>query len=174
MNFDKMILKLAKSYGPIFRIAGFASDVAYTVSDPAVCKRILTDKTFVKPAYFQNLSVGLLDNALFSMPTNSTWFRHRKLLQPAFGPMHLRKAALQTLAKVKETIAYWKTKDQNGLISIKNIRDDVSLTTFDILTLASFDVDFKSIHARDAGQRQSVALIGDEILMVVTKVYQTQ
>ena len=168
LNTDKMILDWSRLYGKIFRFIGLG-ETAYFISDPPTVKRLLTDKVFIKPDFFQNLTEGLLSNALFVMPTNATWKRHRKQLQPAFGPMHLRKAAQQSVEKVRETIAYWKRKEKDGQILITNIRDDISLTTLDILTIASFDIDYQSIKNRDSGSLQSTASITDDILSIVTR-----
>ena len=163
-----MILDMTRLYGKIFKFVGFG-DTAYFVSDAPTAKRLMTDKTFIKPEYFKNLTDGLLSNALFAMPTDATWFRHRKLLQPAFGPMHLRKAASTSVEKVRETIDYWKAQENDGVITLDNIRDDISLTTLDILTIVSFGVDNKSIKSRDDGERPSAAQVGDDILRIVTK-----
>ena len=43
----------------------------------------------------------ILDNALFVLGTGDKWKRHRKMLQPAFGPMHLRHAAEKTVNVLK-------------------------------------------------------------------------
>ena len=164
-----MLVRMAETYGPIYLITG-PGESGYHVSDAASCKRILTDKAFAKPEFFQNITVGLLPNALFAMPTNATWFRHRKLLQPAFGPMHLKNVAVISSKKVKETIEYWLSKEVDSLITVNNIKDDLSLTTLDILTMVSFGEDYGSIKARDSGQRPSTARISDDVTVFVTKV----
>ncbi|KAJ3053310.1 hypothetical protein HK097_004550 [Rhizophlyctis rosea] len=62
------------------------------LSDPYEAKRLLTDTdTFVRSDTLEKLAQGVSKYALFLLPTGPTWKRHRKLVQPGFAPLHLRR-----------------------------------------------------------------------------------
>ncbi|KAJ3319658.1 hypothetical protein HDV06_006151 [Boothiomyces sp. JEL0866] len=90
------ILKLVGKYGEVFW-TDFIGELV-VVSNPNEIKRLFSTATFVRKndEFTSVLMDGLLDNALFSFPTGETWKKHRKLLQPGFGPTHLRHAGAVT------------------------------------------------------------------------------
>ncbi|KAJ3271946.1 T-complex protein 1 subunit delta [Terramyces sp. JEL0728] len=94
--------KNVKKYGPILQTDGLAGNMVI-VADAQEAKRILTDTdTFERGNELRSKMLGLLDNALFFLPSSDLWRKHRKLLQPAFGPTHLRHAAEASRESVLE------------------------------------------------------------------------
>ncbi|KAJ3316843.1 hypothetical protein HDV06_002743 [Boothiomyces sp. JEL0866] len=117
---SKNVLK----YGRIYRFLGLMGDNV-VVADAKEAKRLFTDtETFVKGDLPRLKMAGLLDYALFVLPTGELWKKHRKLLQPAFGPTHLRNAAEASRSSVLEFENVLNTKiDASGTVAFgKNMK----------------------------------------------------
>ena len=63
------------------------------IADAGLAKRINTSPTeFIRGDAFRKLMTGISRYSLFMIPdaNKMEWKRHRKLLQPGFGPVHLK------------------------------------------------------------------------------------
>jgi cytochrome P450 len=123
MASDKMFLAISQQYGPLARIVSpITMKITLVLSDAEEAKRVLNQSDlFTKGIPFNGVAKGLfLDEALFSLPTDAVWYRHRKLLQPSFGPSHIRQAGLIVEKKIEDAIEYWKSKEADGKILIND------------------------------------------------------
>ncbi|KAI8893740.1 cytochrome P450 [Globomyces pollinis-pini] len=101
---NEYFIKLNNQYGPLVELKQMTL-TNYVVADAYEVKRILTDTTtFSRSELFQQIGSGLFHHALFVLPSGEQWKRHRKLIQPAFGPTHLRHAALVSVETMGELI----------------------------------------------------------------------
>jgi len=129
-------------YGDIYQTQIFNNTVII-LSDADAAKKILTDKNFFRSNTLQKLGSGILDNALFVMPTDDQWKLHRKLLQPSFGPSHIREAASQTVTVTNSLVSIWNEKiETNPTI---DIYDQLSNATLDVIGLIAFGVDLEAV-----------------------------
>ncbi|KAJ3000212.1 hypothetical protein HDV02_000125 [Globomyces sp. JEL0801] len=137
-------------YGKIFRVPGiFSSRPMVVVSEAAEVKRMLTETdTFARDDMFESKVSGLLDHALFVYPTSERWKRHRKLLQPAFGPSHLKHASIVSLNAMQELNAIW---DQTFMKS-KTFEVDI----YTIFTCITLDIIAKVAFGESLGSVQSI------------------
>ncbi|KAJ3063780.1 hypothetical protein HK102_008386, partial [Quaeritorhiza haematococci] len=100
---------ISSKYGPIaqFRMVGRATVL---INDATVGKRILTAKEsdFFRNDFFQKVFEGIAPSGLFVLPSGETWKRHRRLLQPAFGPAMLRTALGVTVECAERLLGVWE------------------------------------------------------------------
>lgn len=50
------------------------------------------------------------EKALFALPSDDQWKKHRKFLQPAFGPSHLKHAQKVTMTSMQELFGIWDSE----------------------------------------------------------------
>ncbi|KAJ3310243.1 hypothetical protein HDV04_005182 [Boothiomyces sp. JEL0838] len=135
----------AAKYKKIFKIVRFGiTNVIITDADQA--KQVLTDTdTYIRRSgefAFQGL---MLDNALFVFGTGEQWKRHRKLIQPAFGPTHLRHAAqttVETLTKLDSILEPRFEKEPFFEIDVHALMKSITL---DVIGKVAFGYDMKSV-----------------------------
>ncbi len=86
--------------GPVVTIKFMLRKIVIT-SNADAAKQILTNGDYfcIRPTFLQEKFEGIAKNALFVLPSGEIWRKHRKLLQPAFGPAHLRHAFDATMSK---------------------------------------------------------------------------
>ncbi|KAI8892998.1 cytochrome P450 [Globomyces pollinis-pini] len=136
---------LSATYGPITRscsLFGSTKTPTYYIADAAEAKRILTDTDFIRFTSDDSLFKELLKNALFIFSTDDTWKRHRKLLQPAFGPNHLRHASVVTVETMNE-LDQVLFENKINTISI-NVHDTLTCVALDVIAKVAFG---ESLHA---------------------------
>ncbi|KAJ3272561.1 RNA polymerase C-22 sterol desaturase [Terramyces sp. JEL0728] len=131
------VQKLVQTYGDIFTLDFLGESVI--LSDPTEVKRLFNSDTFERKndLFTTTLMEGLLDNALFSLPTGEEWKKHRKLLQPGFGPSHLRHAGAVAELAMKDFDSVIDSKlaaqyaEINFSIAFKSI-------TLDVISMVAF------------------------------------
>lgn len=86
--------RVAVEFGPVSQVTLPPGADIVLISDPALARRVLrTDGgKIVKDDEFMKAMDGIAPFGLFALPDGEIWTRHRKKLQPAFGPLHLRHA----------------------------------------------------------------------------------
>ncbi|KAI9203389.1 cytochrome P450 [Polychytrium aggregatum] len=98
---------IQRKYGPISQVQ-ILNHIDVLLSDADEVKRVLKgddNSDFARSNDFQNCSKGIAYYALFTLPSGDIWKRHRKFLQPSFGPVQLRAAADATNQYVELMIA---------------------------------------------------------------------
>ena len=135
-------------YGDVWT-TGLFSKRSITVSDADLAKTILTDKRFVKGEIDNKLTSGVLDFALFALPTSELWHTHRKLLQPAFGPSHLKDAAEKSVTVSQDLVKIWENQCARGESIIVDIHESLTAATLDVIGYIAFGVDLNTIHGKE-------------------------
>nr|KAJ3418623.1 hypothetical protein HK105_008087 [Polyrhizophydium stewartii] len=137
--FDKVV----KDHGPIVRVKLGMIGTMYLVSDAELARRILTSPEFVRSD-----GVVKIAGTLFAL-TGETWRIHRKMLQPAFGPLHLRHAISVAKEVAKELAEAWTamieaSPDKEVVV---DSHEYFKALTFDFIGKASFTHDFGAIQS---------------------------
>jgi cytochrome P450 len=124
------------NYADMFIMASSRTSIMLTNKDAA--KQVLTQSKFVKGNEFEEITRGLLDHALFVMGTGKNHTKHRKLLQPGFGPSHLRGAALISLDVMNTLDRVWNEKmDQVDEIPV-DMYSTFATVAIDIIARVAF------------------------------------
>jgi cytochrome P450 len=120
----------------------------YCVSDAALARNILQDSTmFARPERPSQIMKGIVDYALFILPTDGPyWKKHRKLLQPGFGPTHLRHTGSVTVKVMDKLSGLWnnrlKTSTDTITVNMKNVLGCIAM---DVIGMVAFGKDLKMV-----------------------------
>ncbi|TPX37757.1 hypothetical protein SmJEL517_g00660 [Synchytrium microbalum] len=113
-SFHEYMLSLAK-YGKIARFVVGSSE-RILLNDAAESARILLSPEWDK--IDQGLATdGIFNNSLIGLH-GDVHKRHRKALQPAFGPAHLRNAFLQSSKSTTQLIEQWKSHKGDFVVEL--------------------------------------------------------
>ncbi|KAI8896396.1 cytochrome P450 [Globomyces pollinis-pini] len=136
----ELIQNVVDQHGSICKIRNVV-----VVSDADLVKRILTDsEEFIRAADVRIIE-GIFDNALFVLPTGETWKRHRKLIQPGFGPTHIRHTAHVTLETMDKMRSIWDQRLKSTDSIQCNIRYNLSAVTLEVIGLVAFGNSFNAV-----------------------------
>ncbi|KAI8854074.1 cytochrome P450 [Chytridium lagenaria] len=92
------------------------------------------------------MTVGMFAYGLFIMPTDDIWKKHRKFLQPGFGPSHLRRAIEVTNDVMDTLLNVWAQRvDEFGDLYETDIFHIASSITVDIIGQVAFSYDYGCI-----------------------------
>ncbi|KAJ3310244.1 hypothetical protein HDV04_005183 [Boothiomyces sp. JEL0838] len=148
-----LFTKYASQYKSIFKISQF-NQTTILVTDADEIKRILADSdAFVRRSEEQLFEGLLLDNALFVLGTGDQWKRHRKLIQPAFGPLHLRHTALVTVQSLARLDQLMDGKLQGKENEVVDIHALMKALTLEVIGKVAFGYSMGSIEAFFKGEK---------------------
>ncbi|KAJ3120664.1 hypothetical protein HK098_004423 [Nowakowskiella sp. JEL0407] len=138
-RFDLFFADFSKTYGKLVGVNVGAPNFLLIVGDAAVAKRALNDESFIRNDTLQSLMIDISPYALFSIPSGDIWRKHRKGLQPAFGPVHLRDA-VDISSEISDSLMdVWSNS------KTRNVMDDFIMATCDIITRVAFSVDLGGV-----------------------------
>ncbi|KAI8826408.1 cytochrome P450 [Chytriomyces cf. hyalinus JEL632] len=136
--------KLSEEYGQSFLLS-MAGNLLVVSSDKDLIHRALTDTTnFHRNELFDMVVKGIAEFALFTLPSGEVWKRHRKYLQPAFGPVHLRHAGEATTSEMAILMDYWSSKCDVGSSTTVDIFQEFTALTLDVIGQIAFSHHFKA------------------------------
>ncbi|KAI8927476.1 cytochrome P450, partial [Entophlyctis helioformis] len=140
-------------WGPIFAVPLFGPAYTVFVSHPEATKQILTDSAnFGRGHDAWNAANSYFPNALFLAPPGPLWYRHRKLLMPAFGPSHLRLTRIAAQEIAGKVASEWRLSLE------KAGQREIVVNLHDYFTAVAFDVIARIAFSRDVGAVESVGL----------------
>jgi len=82
------------------------------------------------------------------MPTDNRWKLHRKLLQPAFGPSHLRDTAIQTEKVIQNLNEILGSNMAENSLTV-DMHQTLTNVTLDVIGLVAFGVNLQSIKGQE-------------------------
>ncbi|KAJ3128936.1 hypothetical protein HK098_003033 [Nowakowskiella sp. JEL0407] len=116
------------------------------ISDPSLMRGALRSPTIVRTPILQECYEGLSSFILFTLPTDDIWKKHRKGLQPAFGPTHLREAFGVSIEVINSLMSVWKDMYKSG-VKKRNLTHDFEMLTGDIIAEVAFSVDLGCVQS---------------------------
>ncbi|KAJ3206439.1 hypothetical protein HDU67_008166 [Dinochytrium kinnereticum] len=133
-------------HGNIYKFTLFGFQLVM-VSDAEAARRILTGDEFFRTGKALEFCEGIFRYGLFFLPSGDLWRRHRKFLQPGFGPSHLRNALGSSNDCCDSLFALWRRalKDGDGQTLVSDLFHVASCLTLDVLGLMAFSYDFESV-----------------------------
>uniref|UniRef100_A0A4W4EW62 Cytochrome P450, family 46, subfamily A, polypeptide 1, tandem duplicate 3 n=1 Tax=Electrophorus electricus TaxID=8005 RepID=A0A4W4EW62_ELEEL len=156
MNSDRVIhdrfLEWTEKYGPVYRINTFHT-VSLVVSCPEATKEILMSPKYSKDplAYkriFHLFGLRFLGNGLVTAVDHDTWYKQRRIMDPAFSSSYLRglmdtfNERAECLMQHLEVIAEERT--------IANMHRMVNCVTLDVICKVAFGVDLDLLKHPDS------------------------
>ncbi|XP_035388298.1 cholesterol 24-hydroxylase-like [Electrophorus electricus] len=156
MNSDRVIhdrfLEWTEKYGPVYRINTFHT-VSLVVSCPEATKEILMSPKYSKDplAYkriFHLFGLRFLGNGLITAVDHDTWYKQRRIMDPAFSSSYLRglmdtfNERAECLMQHLEVIAEERT--------IANMHRMVNCVTLDVICKVAFGVDLDLLKHPDS------------------------
>jgi cytochrome P450 len=135
-----------------------------SVADAEAGKWILSQPhdQFKRSDFTISLARGIAKVALFILPTGETWKRHRKFMQPGFGPMHLKYAVEASNEVMDKLFGIWdeKMKDLSIVKGGKSVVEVdmyslMTCVTTDVIGLVAFSVPYNLVLSHEALKKDS-------------------
>jgi cytochrome P450 len=122
--FHTFLKDATEQYGKIVRF-GIGRGKTVLICDADEAKRVFTNTNeFQRADALQNIWRGIAHYALFLIPSGSSeWKKHRKSLQPAFGPMILRHVVEKTDEVAKVLVKYLDKQIEENDVACINIHE---------------------------------------------------
>ncbi|KAI8854065.1 cytochrome P450 [Chytridium lagenaria] len=157
---------LRQRFGIISRYSVGNNHFVYLGDAEAGRKVLRSNGEFIRRGLNRTQTQGLFHYGLFILPTDETWKRHRKSLQPSFGPSHLRHTVEAVNQVCDSLFSVWdaemtETSTQLAGYLPKSLKADMfavaSSLTLDVLGKVAFSYDFGSVdaHRNPEGEKQS-------------------
>ncbi|KAJ3064491.1 hypothetical protein HDU98_012100 [Podochytrium sp. JEL0797] len=147
---------LFEALGPIYQVNRFGT-VWVVVGDTAAIQRILTSDKFVRGDVFFKNAQDLMPHALFGLPTNDAWKRHRKAIVKALNPQFVRTAFENTSLLSNRLIQLWNDKLSTRESIQLDLQECLASLTHDVLLLTLSgrrDIEFsESFDAGASGEK---------------------
>ncbi|KAJ3128993.1 hypothetical protein HK098_002844 [Nowakowskiella sp. JEL0407] len=140
---DLFFTGMIDKYGDFCRIM-MGDRYMVLTADAAIIKKIANSDSFFRGRNFQSIAGDIAPYALFIIPSGDLWKKHRKGLQPAFGPVHLRDTFKVTLEVADYLLSIWEKELSKGNAT-RNVMDDFTLLTGDIISKIAFSLDLGAV-----------------------------
>ncbi|KAF7313002.1 Cytochrome P450 [Mycena kentingensis (nom. inval.)] len=154
----------AQMYGPVYRIRGpFGTDRLVVCDPKALAHHLALDSWKYSHPPLALLQIGMLTgpgNLLSTFGEAHT--RLRKILNPLFAPAALRRYAPLMYDSVYKIFATWEAELQaspNGEI-MPDVSEWINNLSFDIIGLAAFSTDFKSLDGEKSPVAMALSAVG--------------
>ncbi|KAH6576429.1 hypothetical protein BASA60_004540 [Batrachochytrium salamandrivorans] len=152
---------LTNKYGDIYNVK-FRPGLDMVLStDINVGKLILTSPDFSRKSPFIESSSDILNDALFALPSGERWKVHRKFIQPAFGPSHLRHSvvvSLKIVEKVKKIFDLWISNSDTEFV-VTDVTGLFSSITLDVIGEVAFTHNFGAVGSFSSHENNKLRLV---------------
>lgn len=141
------LMRLARTYGPIFRFA-LPSREMVVVSSQALVHELSDEERFDKRvhAVLENIR-DFGGDGLFTAHTDEpNWGKAHRILMPAFGPLGLRSMFPQMLDIAEQLLVRWERFGESAVIDVP---DQMTRLTLDTIALCAFDYRFNSFYQNE-------------------------
>jgi cytochrome P450/NADPH-cytochrome P450 reductase len=141
------LMRLARIFGPIFRLS-FADSDMLVVSSQALVNELCDEKRFDKRVHAPLKAIrALAGDGLFTAYTQEpNWAKAHRILMPAFGPASIRDMFDAMLDIAGQLLLRWERFGESAVIDVP---DNMTRLTLDTIALCAFDYRFNSFYQNE-------------------------
>ncbi|KAJ3221902.1 hypothetical protein HDU81_010266 [Chytriomyces hyalinus] len=161
---------LHRKYGDTVAFVLFGTSIVLS-QDKRLVHKALTDTTlFWRSEFAMDLAKDILGKALFFLPTGAVWKHHRKILQPAFGPVVLKNSAVVVTEQTNLITELWKNEiraSEDGAI-VLDMFHEFTAFTLDFIGRIAFSYDFEAVNRMHTKMRNEDQDIMEDMARILT------
>jgi len=141
------MMKLAKTYGPIYKLTIFGKDM-YVVSSQELVDELSDEKRFQKRIHgpLKEIRAFAGDGLFTAYNSEPNWAKAHRLLMPAFGPLGVRSMFDRMVDIANQMFVRW---ERFGSSAVIDVADNMTRLTLDTIALCAFDYRFNSFYQNE-------------------------
>ncbi len=141
------MMKLAKTYGPIYKLTIFGKDM-YVVSSQELVDELSDEKRFQKRIHgpLKEIRAFAGDGLFTAYNSEPNWAKAHRLLMPAFGPLGVRSMFDRMVDVANQMFVKW---ERFGAGTVIDVADNMTRLTLDTIALCAFDYRFNSFYQNE-------------------------
>ena len=138
------ILRLAKTYGPFFKLRILAREF-YIASSQEIVNELCDETRFNKRVHasLEEIRDFAGDGLFTAYNEEPNWAKAHRLLMPAFGPIGVRSMFDRMLDIADQMFLRWERFGPDAVI---DVADNMTRLTLDTIALCAFDYRFNSFY----------------------------
>lgn len=141
------MMKLAKTYGPIYKLTIFGKDM-YVVSSQELVDELSDEARFQKRIHgpLKEIRAFAGDGLFTAYNSEPNWAKAHRLLMPAFGPLGVRSMFDRMVDIANQMFVKWERYGSGAVI---DVADNMTRLTLDTIALCAFDYRFNSFYQNE-------------------------
>ena len=141
------MMKLAKTYGPIYKLSIFGKDM-YVVSSQVLVDELSDETRFQKRIHgpLKEIRAFAGDGLFTAYNSEPNWAKAHRLLMPAFGPLGVRSMFDRMVDIAHQMFVKWERFGSGAVI---DVADNMTRLTLDTIALCAFDYRFNSFYQNE-------------------------
>ena len=141
------MMKLAREYGPIYKLTIFGKDM-YVVSSQALVDELSDETRFQKRIHgpLKEIRAFAGDGLFTAYNSEPNWAKAHRLLMPAFGPLGVRSMFDRMVDIANQMFVKW---ERYGSGTVIDVADNMTRLTLDTIALCAFDYRFNSFYQNE-------------------------
>ncbi len=141
------MMKLAKTYGPIYKLTIFGKDM-YVVSSQELVNELSDETRFQKRIHgpLKEIRAFAGDGLFTAYNSEPNWAKAHRLLMPAFGPLGVRSMFDRMVDIANQMFVKWERYGSGAVI---DVADNMTRLTLDTIALCAFDYRFNSFYQNE-------------------------
>ncbi|KAJ3126343.1 hypothetical protein HK098_007607 [Nowakowskiella sp. JEL0407] len=168
-RFDLFFVDFLSKYGSFCKIKSGSTYMLF-INDAEFAKKILNnDENYARGPEFLLQFGDFMPHALFILPDGEKWRKHRKGLQPAFGPIHLRDALTATVEISDQLFSIWDKVLKTKRVVTRNIMNDFIALTGDVISRIAFSYDLGAVDSLESNEDLQFSLHLQNLVSAVQK-----
>ncbi|MEO9062884.1 MAG: cytochrome P450 [Burkholderiaceae bacterium] len=141
------MMKLAKTYGPIYRLTIYGATM-YVVSSQELVDELSDETRFQKRIHgpLKEIRAFAGDGLFTAYNSEPNWAKAHRLLMPAFGPLGVRSMFDRMVDIANQMFVKWERYGSGAVI---DVADNMTRLTLDTIALCAFDYRFNSFYQNE-------------------------